>query len=84
MPACTGTARATGYGYSLWESGIYSVGNATVPPTTPPTQPAPGNCPWVNSAASTASTVTQLLGQMSLPQKTLLLHGNHAHPDLHW
>jgi beta-glucosidase len=70
-----GTARATGYGYSLWEFGIFSVGNATVPPTTQPTQPAPGNCPWVNSSASTASKVTQLLGQMSLQQKTLLLHG---------
>jgi len=70
-----GTARATGYGYSLWEFGIYTVGGQTAPPVVTPTQPAPGTCPWVNSSASTASKVTQLLGQMSLQQKTLLLHG---------
>ncbi|MGI5239198.1 discoidin domain-containing protein [Dactylosporangium sp. CA-139066] len=70
-----GTARATGYGYSLWEFGVYTVGGVVATPTPTPTQPAPGNCPWVNSSASTASKVSQLLGQMSLTQKTMILHG---------
>ncbi|MEV6924508.1 discoidin domain-containing protein [Dactylosporangium sp. NPDC051485] len=70
-----GTARATGYGYSLWEFGVYTVGGVVATPTPTPTSPAPGNCPWVNSSASTASKVTQLLGQMTLQQKTMLLHG---------
>jgi len=70
-----GTARATGYGYSLWEFGVYTVGGVFATPSPTPTQPAPGTCPWVNSTASTASKVAQLMSQMSLQQKTMLLHG---------
>ena len=70
-----GTARATGYGYSLWEFGVYTVGGVVATPTPTPTQPAPGNCPWVNSSAPTATKVAQVLAQMTLQQKTMLLHG---------
>ena len=67
-----GTARATGYGYSLWEFGVYTVGGvtATIPP--PPPQPAPGNCPWLNSPNTPVATrVAELMGQMTQDQKDL-------------
>ena len=70
-----GLTRATGYGYSLWEFGVYTVGGATVSPSPTPTQPAPGNCPWVNSSTPTATKVAQLMAQMTLQQKVQLLHG---------
>jgi beta-glucosidase len=75
-----GTARATGYGYALWEFEVYTVGGvtATIPP--PPSEPAPGSCPWLNSTAATATRVAQLMGQMSLTQKVAMLHGTDA-PD---
>jgi beta-glucosidase len=70
-----GTARATGYGYSLWEFQVYTVGGvtATIPP--PPPQPAPGNCPWINSTAPAATRAAQLMAQMTLAQKVSILHG---------
>ena len=70
-----GTGRATAYGYALWEFEVYTVGGvtATIPP--PPSQPAPGNCPWLNNTQPTATRVAQLMGQMSLAQKVSMLHG---------
>ncbi|MBM9505261.1 discoidin domain-containing protein [Actinacidiphila acididurans] len=75
-----GTARATAYGYSLWDFEVYTVGGvtATIPP--PPSQPAPGNCPWINSTAATSTRVAQLMGQMTLQQKVSMLHGTND-PD---
>ena len=76
-----GTARATGYGYSLWEFGVYTVGGvtATIPP--PPHQPAPGNCPWLNSPNTPVATrVAELMGQMTQDQKDAMLHGTDS-PD---
>ncbi|MYS24828.1 MULTISPECIES: glycoside hydrolase family 3 C-terminal domain-containing protein, partial [unclassified Streptomyces] len=75
-----GTTRATGYGYALWEFQVYTVGGvtATIPP--PPSKPAPGNCPWINSTTATATRVAQLMGQMTLAQKVSMLHGTDA-PD---
>lgn len=37
-----GTARGTGYGYSLWEFEVYGVGGGTPPTTTTSPPPAPG------------------------------------------
>jgi len=70
-----GTGRATAYGYALWEFEVYTVGGvtATIPP--PPSQPAPGTCPWLNNTAPTATRVAQVMGQMSLAQKVSMLHG---------
>ncbi|SEN62632.1 discoidin domain-containing protein [Actinacidiphila rubida] len=36
-----GTARATAYGYSLWEFQVHVPTGTTTPPTTPPTSPPP-------------------------------------------
>ncbi len=71
------TARGTGYGDSLWEFAVYTVGNqtATVPP--PPPQPAPGNCPWLNEPDVAVSTrVAQLMGAMTQDQKDAMLYGD--------
>jgi beta-glucosidase len=73
-----GTARATAYGYSIWELSVYTTGGATASPSPTPTQSAPGGCPWVNSTAPIASRVAQLLAQMTLAQKISMLHGTGA------
>ncbi len=66
-----GTARATQYGYSLWEFQVFTPdsgggggggGN--------------GTCPWVHSSAPIATRVAQVLAQMTQAQKLTLLHGN--------
>jgi beta-glucosidase len=69
-----GTARATQYGYSLWEFGVYTTGGSgggggggTG---------GNGTCPWVNSTAPVATRVSELMAQMTLAQKISLLHGN--------
>ncbi|ACU72399.1 glycoside hydrolase family 3 domain protein [Catenulispora acidiphila DSM 44928] len=71
------TARATGYGVSLWEISVYTVGNQTVTIPPPPPQPAPGNCPWLNKPTVAVSTrVAQLMGAMSQDQKDAMLYGD--------
>ncbi|WP_034263042.1 discoidin domain-containing protein [Actinospica robiniae] len=71
------TARATGYGDSLYEFQVFTTDNqtATVPP--PPSQPAPGSCPWLNSPNTPVATrVAQLMGQMTQDQKDAMLYGD--------
>ncbi|HEV2347833.1 MAG TPA: discoidin domain-containing protein [Actinocrinis sp.] len=71
------TVRGTGYGDSLWEFAVYTVGNqtATVPPPAP--QPAPGTCPWINEPNVAVSTrVAQLMGAMTQDQKDAMLYGD--------
>jgi beta-glucosidase len=71
------TARGTGYGDSIWEFSVYTVGNQTVTIPPPPSQPAPGNCPWLNEPNVAVSTrVAQLMGAMSQDQKSGMLHGD--------
>ncbi|ACU72743.1 Beta-glucosidase [Catenulispora acidiphila DSM 44928] len=60
-----GTARATPYGYSLWEFQVLT-GTGTPPPP---------NCPWVGSAAPVATRVSQVIAAMNQSQKISLLHG---------
>ncbi len=72
-----GTARATAYGYSLWELVAHTIGDVGSPTATP-TQSAPGGCPWVNSTAPVATRVSQLLAAMNSDQKIQMLHGTGA------
>ncbi|WP_432828930.1 glycoside hydrolase family 3 C-terminal domain-containing protein [Dactylosporangium sp. CA-092794] len=71
-----GTARATPYGYSLWELEVHVIGS--VPTTGPPTTSPPAGCPWVGSTAPVATRVSQLLSRMTTDQKISILHGNGA------
>ncbi|WP_333770161.1 glycoside hydrolase family 3 C-terminal domain-containing protein [Streptomyces sp. IBSBF 2435] len=68
-----GTARATQYGYSLWDFTLLTPGDATTPPGG-----GTGDCPWVGSTAPVATRVAQLLAQMTQAQKIQMLHGNGA------
>ena len=71
------TVRATGYGVSLWEFSVYTVGNQTITIPPPPPQPAPGSCPWLNEPNVAVSTrVAQLMGAMTQDQKAGMLHGD--------
>jgi beta-glucosidase len=72
-----GTTRATAYGYSLWSFSVYTVGNVTASVPPPPSQPAPGNCPWINEPNTPIATrVAQLMGAMTQDQKDAMLYGD--------
>ncbi|HEY0807693.1 MAG TPA: glycoside hydrolase family 3 C-terminal domain-containing protein, partial [Pseudonocardiaceae bacterium] len=66
-----GTARATQFGYSLWEFNIHIVGTSGG-------GGGGGNgvCPWVGSTAPIATRVAQVMAQMTQAQKIAMLHGN--------
>ena len=66
-----GTARATQFGYSLWEFSVLTSGGTTTPPGG-----GNGDCPWVGSTAPIADRVSQLMAQMTQAQKIQMLHGN--------
>jgi beta-glucosidase len=68
-----GTARATQYGYSLWEFTVLTPGGAS---TSPPPGGGNGTCPWVGSTAPVATRVSQVMAQMTQAQKISMLHGN--------
>ena len=71
-----GTARATAYGYSLWEfSRLHGRRRDRDRRRRRRRSPAPGSCPWVDSTAPIATRVVQLLAQMTLAQKVSMLHG---------
>ncbi|MYS21579.1 beta-glucosidase [Streptomyces sp. DvalAA-14] len=70
-----GTARATQYGYSLWEFTVLTPGGTS---TTPPPGGGNGDCPWVGSTAPVATRVSQVMAQMTTAQKVSILHGNNS------
>ncbi|GLW59575.1 beta-glucosidase [Kitasatospora phosalacinea] len=71
------TARATGYGVSLWELAVRTVGDKTVAIPPPAPKPAPGNCPWLNRPdVPVATRVAQLMGAMTQEQKDRMLYGD--------
>jgi beta-glucosidase len=70
-----GTARATQFGYSIFEFGVYGL------TTTPPVTGGNGNggngtCPWVGSTAPVAQRVQQVLDTMDQSEEASLLSGD--------
>ncbi|MEV5750717.1 glycoside hydrolase family 3 C-terminal domain-containing protein [Actinoallomurus sp. NPDC052308] len=66
-----GTARATQYGYSLWEFAVFTIGGGDG-------GGGNGSCPWVGSTAPVSQRVAQVMAQMTQDQKITLLHGTGA------
>jgi beta-glucosidase len=73
-----GTARATQWGYSLWEFDVYVISSA-------PTGPGGGNgsggdgvCPWVGSTAPVEQRAQQVLDNMTQAQELTMVSGNGA------
>ncbi|MGH3119908.1 MAG: discoidin domain-containing protein [Streptosporangiaceae bacterium] len=79
-----GTARATPYGYSLWEFGVYTTGSSGGPTPTPtptPTSTASGAPPasfWGNTGAIPAAT--QVL-ELSIVNQT---NGQYPDSQVYW
>jgi beta-glucosidase len=70
-----GTARATQFGYSIFEFGVY--GLTTTPPVTGGNGTGGnGTCPWVGSTAPVAQRVQQVLGTMDQSEEASLLSGD--------
>ncbi|MCO5998985.1 glycoside hydrolase family 3 C-terminal domain-containing protein, partial [Actinoallomurus rhizosphaericola] len=67
-----GTARATAYGYSLWEFAVFTIGGGDGGGG------GNGSCPWVGSTAPVSQRVAQVMAQMTQDQKITLLHGTGA------
>ena len=70
-----GTARATQFGYSIFEFQVYGL------TTTPPVTGGNGNggngtCPWVGSTAPVAQRVQQVLSTMDQSEEASLLSGD--------
>ncbi len=70
-----GTARATTFGYSIFEFDVYG------PTNTPPLAGGNGNggngsCPWVGSTAPVATRVQQVLNTMDQSEEASLLSGD--------
>ena len=70
-----GTARATQFGYSIFELQVY--GLTTTPPVTGGTgSGGNGTCPWVGSTAPVAQRVQQVLNTMDQSEEASLLSGD--------
>jgi hypothetical protein len=84
-----GTARATQYGYSLWEFDIYTVGSTsttttTAPPTTTTTAPGGSGAPpasfWGNTSAIPATPAGATL-ELSIVNQT---NGQYPDSQVYW
>jgi beta-glucosidase len=70
-----GTARATGFGYSLFDFDVYVLSN--VAPLSGGTgNGGNGSCPWVGSTAPVATRVQQVLNTMDQTEEISLLSGD--------
>jgi beta-glucosidase-like glycosyl hydrolase len=70
-----GTARATQFGYSIFEFDVY--GLTPTPPLTGGTgNGGNGNCPWVGSTAPVSQRVQQVLDTMNQSEEASLLSGD--------
>ena len=69
-----GTARATQFGYSLWEFDVYI--DTTTPPVTGGNgSGGDGTCPWVGSTAPIAQRVQDVLTNMDQAQELTMIGG---------
>jgi beta-glucosidase-like glycosyl hydrolase len=72
-----GTARATQFGYSIFELDVYGLTNT--PPVTGGTgSGGNGTCPWVGSTAPVAQRVQQVLNTMDQAEEASVLSGDGA------
>jgi beta-glucosidase-like glycosyl hydrolase/uncharacterized protein involved in high-affinity Fe2+ transport len=72
-----GTARGTGFGYSLFDFNVYGLTN-TAPLTGGSGNGGNGTCPWVGSTAPIATRVQQVLNTMDQSEEASLLSGDGA------
>jgi beta-glucosidase-like glycosyl hydrolase len=70
-----GTARATQFGYSIFEFDVYGL-TPTPPLTGGDGNGGNGNCPWVGSTAPVAQRVQQVLNAMDQSEAASLLSGD--------
>jgi beta-glucosidase-like glycosyl hydrolase len=70
-----GTARATQWGYSIFEFDVYGL-TTTAPVTGGNGNGGNGNCPWVGSTAPVAQRVQQVLDTMDQSEEVTLLSGD--------
>jgi beta-glucosidase len=70
-----GTARATQFGYSIFEFDVYGL-TTTAPLTGGNGNGGNGSCPWVGSTAPVASRVQQVLNTMDQSEEFTMLSGD--------
>ena len=70
-----GTARGTGFGYSLFDFDVYGLTNVA-PLTGGNGNGGNGTCPWVGSTAPVATRVQQVLNTMDQSEEISLLSGD--------
>ena len=70
-----GTARATQFGYSIFELDVYGL-TTTAPITGGNGNGGNGNCPWVGSTAPVAQRVQQVLNTMDQSEEATLASGD--------
>src|ERR1700761_9540795 len=70
-----GTARATQFGYSIFEFDVYGL-TTTAPVTGGNGNGGNGNCPWAGSTAPVAQRVQQVLNTMDQSEEVTLLSGD--------
>src|SRR5258706_11937514 len=71
-----GTARATQYGYSLWELEVYGSGGMPLTPPPPTPTPAPSQTPKPLLATQWDSQINSLISQLTLAEKASMLYGD--------
>ena len=71
-----GTARATAYGYSLWELEVYGSGGLPFTPPPPTATPAPSVTPKPLLATQWDGQINTLMSQLTLAEKISMMAGD--------
>jgi hypothetical protein len=64
-----GTARATPYGYSLWEFGVYTTGSGSPPPPLPGNGALPASF-WGDTSTIPAAALNRHVAQLPVSQQS--------------